>query len=304
MNIRDLKYVVAVSEHKHFGRAAAACFVSQPALSGQIRKMEEYLGVALFERNKREIKVTQAGERIIVHAKVALAAVGLIEQTAKAMNDPLTGELRVGMIPTIGPYLTPFLLPVLRRYLPKIQLQLKEDVTTSLERELIEGVIDVAILATETEHSQLKEMALYDEPFWVALPHGHPLTNEEQINVKDIQLEEFLLLEDGHCVRDQIISFCSQAAQRAIAVKTQHTSLTTILALVGAGAGVTLVPAMSLSGAWVTDFGITVRREKSGHALRSVRLVYRQSFPRVQVLERLADIIGAVVPDTVQPVRR
>ncbi len=304
MNIRDLKYIVAVAEHRHFSRAAAACHVSQPALSGQIRKLEEHLGVPLFERSRKAVKITSAGEQIIAHAKAALASVDLMEQTANSMMDPLAGELRVGMIPTIGPYLTPYLLPALARRLPNVRLRLKEDITPSLERELIEGTIDAAILATDAEDARLTEIALYDEPFWIALPHGHALADDEEIDVRDIAVEEFLLLADGHCIRDQILSFCSSVTEREIAVKTQHTSLTTILALVGAGAGVTLVPATSLSAAWVTDFGITIRREKTGGASRSVRLVHRRSFPRRQVLDRMADIICAIVPDTVHPVRR
>ena len=304
MNIRDLKYIVAVAELEHFSKAAQACFVSQPALSGQIRKLEDQLNVRLFERTKRAVKITPAGEQIIILAKAILDLVDQIEETAKAFTDPFAGLLRVGMIPTIGPYLTPTLLPAITRGLPQLELKLLEDITPILERGLIEGQIDAAFLATPTRDSRLTEISLYDEPFWVALPNKHPLAEQDIIDVYDISMEEILLLEDGHCFRDQILSFCKTALSTQPNFKTQNTSLTTILALVGAGAGVTLVPAISLSGSWVTDSGIALRREKTGSAFRSVTLAFRKSFPRRVLLDRLADIVCAVVPDTVYPVKR
>ena len=304
MNIRDLRYAVAVAELGHFGRAAEACHVSQPALSGQIRKLEGHLGITLFERTRRSVRITPAGEEIIGHAKRLLATADLIEETARARIDPLSGPLRLGMIPTIGPYLTPMLLPSIVRGLPKVELRLSEDVTDVLEAELLEGRLDAAILATPVANTRLAETALYDEPFWVALPHRHPLALEDEIDVADIRLDEFLLLADGHCLRDQVLSFCADVLPGEPKVSTQHTSLATILALVGAAAGVTLVPATSLAGSWVTDSGIALRREKSGDAMRTVRLAFRRSFPRHAMLKRLADIVCAVLPDTVRPNRR
>ena len=304
MNIRDLRYAVAVAELGHFGRAAAACHVSQPALSGQLRKLEDQLGVMLFERSRRSVKITPAGEEIVAHAKALLEMADLIEDTAKAWTDPLSGPLGLGMIPTIGPYLTPRLLPSIARGLPRLELRLSEDVTEALEGALIDGRLDAAILATPVGDSRLDEIALYHEPFWVALPHGHPLAEEDEVDVADIRLDDFLLLADGHCLRDQVLSFCSEVLPNAPQVSTQHTSLTTILALVGMGRGVTLVPAMSLAGGWVTDSGIALRREKSSKAARSVRLAFRKTFPRRAAVEKLADIVCAVVPDTVHAQRR
>ena len=259
---------------------------------------------SLFERTKRAVKITPAGEQIIILAKAILDLVDQIEETAKAFTDPFAGLLRVGMIPTIGPYLTPALLPAITRGLPQLELKLLEDITPILERGMIEGQIDAAFLATPTRDSRLTEISLYDEPFWVALPNKHPLAEQDIIDVYDISMEEILLLEDGHCFREQILSFCKTALSTQPNFKTQNTSLTTILALVGAGAGVTLVPAISLSGSWVTDSGIALRREKTGSAFRSVTLAFRKSFPRRVLLDRLADIVCAVVPDTVYPVKR
>ena len=304
MNIRDLQYAVAVAELRHFGRAALACHVSQPALSGQIRKLEEQLGVVLFERTKRSVRVTPVGEEILVHARALLRQAEFIRETARARTDPLSGSLRLGMIPTIGPYLTPVLLRSIAHSLPKATLQLSEDLTESLEGALLEGDLDAAVLATPVQDSRLDEIALYDEPFWVALPGRHPLAANDEVAVAEVGLEEFLLLSDGHCLREQVLSFCSTVLAKEPSVSTQRTSLTTILALVGAGLGVTLVPAMSLAGPWVTDAGIALRREKSGTAKRSVRLAFRKSFPRRLLLEKLADVVCAVLPDTVFPERR
>ena len=304
MNIRDLRYAVAVAELGHFGRAASACHVSQPALSGQIRKLEDHLGLVLFERTKRSVRITPGGEEIVGHAKRLLETADLIEETAKAHLDPLSGPLRLGMIPTIGPYLTPRLMPSIARGLPRIGLRLFEDLTAVLEAELVHGKLDAAILATPVDDARLCEIALYDEPFWIALPSAHPLAQHDEVDLADVGLEELLLLADGHCLRDQIISLCSEALPREPNVSTQHTSLATILALVGAGAGVTLVPATSLAGGWVTDSGIALRREKSRTAVRAVRLAYRRTFPRRLALERLADIACATLPDTVNRERR
>lgn len=301
MNIRDLEYAVAVADFGHFGRAAEACHVSQPALSGQIKKLERELGVDLFERTKRSVRVTEAGEDILRLARQLLEQADAIRETADALKDPYAGRLRLGIIPTIGPYLTPLLLPSLTHHLPRLDLALVENMTHVLEQRLVDGDIDAAILATPPEESRLTAIALYDEPFWIALPHGHRLEAEESIDVTDIQLDELLLLADGHCLRDQVLSFCQRGGS---ATNTQDTSLATILALVGAGAGVTLVPAISLQGSWMTDAGIAVRREKSGLAQRTVTLVFRASYPRREILEKLADIICAIVPDTVNPSRR
>ena len=304
MNIRDLEYALAVAEMGHFGRAAEICHVSQPALSGQIQKLEQHLGVKLFERTKRHVRVTDVGQDILEHAKDIMGLVAIIEETAAAQKDPLSGPLRLGMIPTIGPYLTPILLPSIRHGLPNADLSLTEEMTHVLERELLQGEIDAAVLATPVSDPRLAQIALYQEPFWIALPHGHAMEDQEVVNILDIQAEDLLLLADGHCLRDQVLSFCNRTAGTSAAFNTQNTSLATILALVGAGAGVTLVPATSLQGSWVTDAGIAIRREATGKACRSVSLAYRKSFPRLQLIEKLADIVCAIVPDTVAPERR
>lgn len=307
MNTRDFEYLVAVAEELHFGRAAQRCNASQPALSGQLRKLEDRLGVQIFERTKRHVRVTELGQRIVDRARAVLREVEALEGIAAAHKDPLVGTCVLGMPPTIGPYLTPLLLPALKNYLPEVHLELVEDFTDNLEQLLADGEMDIAVLATSPAHSILTEIPLYDEPFWVAMPGTHRLTADDDVDVTDIEPQELLLLADGHCLRDQIYRACKldrSGSPGETGPRTQKTSLATILSLVGSGEGITLVPAMSLSGSWLTDSGIAVRRERSGTAGRTVRLTHRKGYPRMALVEKLADIIAAIVPDTVHPTRR
>lgn len=220
------------------------------------------------------------------------------------MRDPLAGSLRLGAIPTIAPYLSPILIPALLRGLPGLQLKITERFTRDLEAAVLDGTLDAAIIATEPSLPQLDAIPLYDEPFWIALPKKHPMGDQYDIDIRDVRAEQLLLLADGHCLRDQVLSFYTGQTKNPPQVSTEETSLTTILALVGGGLGITLVPAMSVSGPWVTDAGITVRKERSGKAERRVRLLFRRSFPRRQLIEKTADVIAAIVPDTVLPQRR
>lgn len=318
MNTRDLEYLVAVAEELHFGRAAERCHASQPALSGQLRKLEARLGVQVFERTKRHVRLTAIGARIVAQAREVLRQVEALEAIAAAHQGPFVGPCALGMPPTIGPYLTPLLLPAVKHYLPDLRLDLVEDFTDHLEQQLADGDLDMAILATRPTRALLTEIVLYDEPFWVALPNAHALAQQDTVDVTEIAPRELLLLSDGHCLRDQIYAACKLDRRRRTAgatdtatdadadrgPRTQKTSLSTILSLVGAGDGLTLVPAMSLSDAWVTDAGIAVRPERSGTAGRTVRLTHRKGDPRLPLVEKLADIVAGIVPNTVRPVRR
>jgi len=305
MNTRDLEYVVAVAEELHFGRAAERCHASQPALSGQVRKLEAQLGVQIFERTKRHVRITAIGAQIVEQARSILTQVGQLEDMARDSADPLAGRCSIGMPPTIGPYLIPLMLPALKHYLPDMQFDMVEDFTTSLEAQLADGDLDLAILATSPARPVLADVTLYDEPFWIAMPNDHALARQEMVDVGQIAPGELLLLSDGHCLRDQIYAVCKlDRSDGSKGPRTQKTSLSTILSLVGAGQGITLVPAMSLSGGWMTDSGIAVRRELSGTAGRTVRLTHRKGYHRMELVERLADIIAGIVPDTVTPARR
>ncbi|MEO1191010.1 MAG: LysR substrate-binding domain-containing protein [Pseudomonadota bacterium] len=306
MNTRDLEYLVAVADELHFGRAAERCHASQSALSGQIRKLEDQLGVQVFERSKRHVQVTEAGAAVVAQARVILRQVEGLHDLACSRRDPLAGHCTLGMPPTIGPYLTPRILPALKEALPDLRLDLVEDFTDHLEEQLADGDLDLAILATTPTHSTLTEIPLYDEPFWVALPAGHPLAEGETVQLEDIRPSDLLLLSDGHCLRDQIYQACKldRTSSSDSGPRTKKTSLSTILSLVGAGHGMTLVPAMSLSGAWVTDGGISIRREASGTAGRCVRLTHRKGYHRMALVERLVTVIRSVLPNTVRSTRR
>jgi LysR family hydrogen peroxide-inducible transcriptional activator len=298
MNIRDLQYVVAVAEEGHFGRAANKCHVSQPALSGQIRKLEDYLGVTLFERTNRSVRITPVGADIAAQAQRLITLSDEIVATAQASQDPLSGQFRLGMIPTIGPYLSPLILPALRRQLPNLTVTLIEGFTHDLERRLLDGELDIAILATTPGNGKLDERNLYHEPFQLALPPKHKLAQSSKVAIQSLDVGEMLLLSEGHCLRDQMLDVCN-AKSTGDTPNTRETSLETIVALVAAGDGITLVPALAFRPN-EGDMGVA-RREIAEGAGRLVRLVYRSTFPRAALVDRLATIIrDQVPPDKVQ----
>lgn len=305
MNLRDLKYIIAVSETRHFGRAAERCFVSQPTLSGQIKKLEEDLGVTLFERTNRSVSVTPIGLEIIKHAKLVMEQADAIQQLARAHNDPLAGPLRVGAIPTVSPYLMPLILIPLKRRVPQMKLVLLEEITESLIRRLQGHQIDVAILATPVMEPDLEVMPLFDEPFWLAHPRGHELYDKEHITRADLHKIDLLLLADGHCLTNQVMDVCRvrEGAREEVA-DLQAASLETLLHLVGAGFGCTLVPALAMRGYWMTDSGIIARRLELKDAYRRVQLVSRKTFPRKAAIEALAEVIRDQLPNTVKVLRR
>ena len=208
MNFRDLKYAVAVAENRHFGKAAEHCFVSQPTLSGQIKKLEEELGITLFERTKRSVEVTPLGEAIIEQAKRVLEQAEGIQQLAAFYQDPLVGPLRMGIIPTLSPYLIPHILFPLKEQYPQIKLVLSEELTDRLINRLEQHEIDAALLATPVENPDLETIPLFDEPFWLAHPQNHPLSHKKEITQTDLNGAELLLLSDGHCLAEQVMEVC------------------------------------------------------------------------------------------------
>jgi len=303
MNIRDLEYIVSVAETRHFGRAAERCFVSQPTLSGQIKKLEEELGVAIFERTSRSVEVTAIGEAILVHARQVMEQVDAIEQLAQAQQDPLAGPLRIGAIPTLSPYLMPLILIPLREQHPQMRLVLTEELTDNLLERLRGHQIDAALLATPVEEPDLESIALFEEPFWIAYPRSHPFYTKEEITQADLNGAELLLLSEGHCLAQQAMEVCHMSERRSQGemADLRAASLETLLQLVGAGFGCTLVPALAMRGSWTTDSGIVARPLPAvANAHRRVSLVFRHSFPRRGALEAFADVIREHLPNTVQ----
>ncbi len=300
MNLRDLRYLVAVADHGHFGRAAEACHASQPTLSGQIRKLEAYLGVEIFERTKRSVRLTPVGTEIIARARVAVREAEAIRALALARQDPFGGDLSLGVIPTIGPYLMPMVLRPLTEAHPRLRIALTEETTNALVARILAGELDAAILATDHAPEGLDEIPLYDEPFWLTYPRGHALDRVKTVTAAALAQDRPLLLSDGHCLRDQALELCGQAQAPGAAADLRASSLETLVNLVGAGYGTTLVPALAIRGGWTTDLGVQVREIDVPGANRRVRLVHRRSFPRKQVLDSLANTIRGLLPNTVQ----
>jgi LysR family hydrogen peroxide-inducible transcriptional activator len=299
MNLRDLSYVVAVADLGHFGRAAEACHVSQPTLSGQILKLEEELGVKIFEREGRRIRTTPVGDEILARARRALAAAEEIQGLARANRDPFAGPIRLGIIPTLAPYMMPWMLPRAAEALPRAPLMLTEDTTDHLLEALAQGRIDGAVLATEPTE-RLADVPLFDEPFCVVLPPSHALARRNRLAAEDLDPKTLLLLTDGHCLRDQALDFCGAAdSGLAAGADVRATSLETLVQLTAAGYGITLLPQLAIErgGGFIDDLACRPL-EGPGHS-RRVRLVWRDSSPRAAALTLLADTIRAAAPDCV-----
>jgi LysR family hydrogen peroxide-inducible transcriptional activator len=303
VNLRDLKYIIAVAETRHFGRAAERCFVSQPTLSGQIKKLEDELDVVIFERTNRSVDITPVGEAILAHARLALEQAQAIEQVARAHQDPMAGPLRIGAIPTLSPYLIPQILVPLKATFPNLKLILFEEITDALLTRLTHHDIDAALLATPVDDSDLDSMPLFDEPFWLAHPRDHVLYAKDEITANDLEEIDLLLLADGHCLAHQVMEVCRLAERptRGEMADLRAASLETLLQLVGAGFGCTLVPALAIRGAWMTESGIIARPLSNvPDAYRRISLVYRRSFPRQIALQAFADLIRRHLPNTVR----
>lgn len=305
MNLRDLKYLIAVAETGHFGKAAKRCFVSQPTLSSQIKKLEDHLGVKVFERTNRSVNITPVGEKIIEHARKSIEQAEAINQIARAYRDPLAGVLRVGAIPTLSPYLTPlFLAPLIKNY-PQLELVLTEETTSNLEERLRNHDIDVALLATPLKEEGMVEKQLFDEPFWLIHPKDHPLYTKEEITRADLAGLDILLLSEMHCLSKQVMKVCHLKERgKGIMESLGAFTLETLVQLVAAGYGCTLVPALSVHGGWMIASGVIARQLDVPDAKRRIRMVYRNSFPQPQTLNVLAEVIKDNLPNTVNIVSK
>lgn len=301
MNLRDLEYVLAVMETGHFGRAALACNVSQPTLSGQIKKLEDALGVTLFERGRGGARPTDTGQAVAVQAQKALRAAAEIREIAQAAQDPYAGEFRLGLIPTVAPYLIPRFVARLRDALPDLSVIYREDITERLVRDLESGQIDAAILATPPETDALQAIPLYTEPFRLVFPDGHALSSLAHLRMADVDQNDVLLLTEGHCFRDQALAICETPATKGAknAPSLRATSLETLINLVSQGQGVTLVPSLAMAGL-SDDLGLQDRTLEDEGAARDIYLTIRRSMPRRALAGRVAEIICGGLPDTVR----
>jgi LysR family hydrogen peroxide-inducible transcriptional activator len=287
LKLKDLRYLVAVADLRHFGRAAARCFISQPTLSAQLKKLEQSLGVQLIERAPHNVSLTPAGEEIVARARRIIEASDEVVTLARTQRDPLGGRLRVALLPTIGPYLLPRIASLIRRTLPRLELRLYEYQTATMLEKLRVGELDVGILALPVELIGLEARELYREAFLVALPERHPLAAHATVRVADLKGETLLLLEDGHCLRDQALEVCSRVAIRE-QQDFRATSLETLRQMVATGAGVTLLPELAGRGAR----GVALRPFAKPTPVRHVGAVWRKTSARRAAIEALGTLIA------------
>jgi len=294
MNLRDLEYLVALAETRHFGRAAERCHVSQPTLSAQLRKLETFLGVALVERRPRRIALTAAGEAVVDRARRMLQDADDIRGLARASQDPLSGPLKVGLIPTLGPYLLPRVAPKIAKALPKLSLLLHEYQTAPLVERTLAGELDLAILALPAETKGLVTRPLFTEPFLVAMPEGHRLAAKKRVKIADLDGEKLLLLEEGHCLRDQALEVCGHVGTEELAFRA--TSLETLRQMVAGGLGVTLLPRLATGGPFAAARGLAVRPFAPPSPSRVIGAAWRRSTSRDRAVAAVCDLIVHAAP--------
>lgn len=292
LKLRDLHYLVAVAGTRHFGRAAAACHVSQPTLSAQLKKLEEYLGVQLIERGTKRASLTAAGQRIVARARPMLEASDDIVEIAKSFGDPLAGRLRLALLPTIGPYLLPRVTARIRKVLPRLTLMLYEYQTAPMLERLRAGEIDAGVLALPVDLDGLDALPLYDEPFVLVAPAEHRLAKGGPVRTADLSGETVLLLEDGHCLRDQALEFCSRVGMSE-KQDFRATSLETLRQMVASGVGVTLLPELATRGAYGAARGIVARRFARPAPVRHIGVVWRKTSARREAIDAIAKVIAA-----------
>jgi len=296
MTLTELKYIVAVAREKHFGRAAEACFVAQPTLSVAIKKLEDELGVPIFERGGSEISVTPIGAQIVAQAEVVLEQTSYIKNIANQNKDPLIGSLRVGIIYTIAPYLLPQMIPMLIDKFPQMPLILQENFTVKLIELLRAGELDAAIMALPFNEQGMMVRALYDEPFMIALPRHHQWAQRTAISSAELKTETMLLLGSGHCFRDQVLEVCPEmsrfsTAGGGIARTFEGSSLETIRHMVASGIGITVLPQASVPAVPGADHMLRYVPFEDPVPSRRVVIAWRKSFTRVGAIEAVRQAV-------------
>lgn len=293
MTLTELRYITAVARERHFGKAAEACFVSQPTLSVAVRKLETELKVSLFERGNNEVSVTPIGQRIIEQAQRVLEEAEVIPRLAVRGRDDLVGTLRLGVIYTIGPYLLPRLIPLLRRRAPEMPLQIEENYTAVLSERLKQGKLDVIILSLPYAQAGILTESLYEEPFVVLMPKGHALEQHANLAAEYLSREDLLLLGPGHCFRDQVLAVCPECNRLSgdnMQKTLEGSSLETIRLMVASGMGVTVLPQTSVDRYGGQEM-LTVRPFAEPIPRRTVALAWRKSFTRPTVIRTLSETI-------------
>ena len=290
LKLKDLRYLVALADERHFGRAAQRSFVSQPTLSAQLKKLEGYLGVQLIERQPNRVSLTAAGEEVVARARRILEASDEVLTLARAHRDPLAGRLRMALLPTIGPYLLPRVAREIHKALPRLELQLYEYQTAQMLEKLSTGQVDVGILALPVSMEGLEARLLYEESFALAVPAHHRLAEKKEVTVADLKDETLLLLEDGHCLRDQALEVCSKVGVHE-KQDFRATSLETLRQMVATGAGVTLLPELASRGGYGTTLDVVLRPFEKPAPKREIGAVWRKTTARRPAIDAVCNLI-------------
>jgi LysR family transcriptional regulator, hydrogen peroxide-inducible genes activator len=300
--VKQLQYLVALRRFGHFGKAADACFVTQSTLSAGLRELETLLGVTLVERTRRVVRFTALGEKIAEKATTVLRETEELAEMARAQGRPLHGELRMGVIPTIAPFLLPTMLPRLREQWPELKLYLREETSSAACEALHRGQLDCVLLALPFACGEVDSTALFDDPLFVAYPHGEaPAANA--IDAADIDENRLLLLEDGHCLKDHALSACNRPELRAHAAM-MGTSLHTLVQMVDNGLGLTFVPGMAIEAGILAGTGVDTKPLRSDHPYRRIALIWRRSSPRESEFQLLATTLRRIVGDVIPAATR
>jgi len=301
MTLQELKYLVALADHGHFGRAAEACFITQSTLSTQIKKLEDFLGVTLFDRSLKRVTPTPTGREILAAARNIVEESERIRELAKHAQDPMARTIHLGVIPTLGPYYLPHALTLAHKKHPGLRLLLREEMTPQILEHLNDGKLDAGLLALPVNDDSLRVEPLFYEPFFAALPAGHPLAKQSTLKVADIMAEKLLLLDEGHCLRDQALDVCGTGSRGREEVRA--TSLETLRQMVGMGLGLTLLPALAVdAGPRASKRSVEIRPFKAPPPGRTIGLVWRKRAPFPETFERLAATLKASLPSEVEPV--
>ena len=301
MTLQELKYLVALAEHGHFGRAAEACFITQSTLSTQLKKLEDFLGVTLFDRSLKRVTPTPIGREILQAARNIVEESERIKDLATHAQDPMARTLRLGIIPTLGPYYLPHALMLMHKKHPGLRMLLREEMTPQILEHLADGKLDAGLLALPVDDDNLRVEPLFYEPFFAALPAGHALAKHEALKVPDIMAEKLLLLDEGHCLRDQALDVCGANSKGREEVRA--TSLETLRQMVGMGLGMTLLPALSVdAGPRVSKKSVEIRPFRKPVPGRTIGLVWRKRAPFPETFERLAATLKDHLPAEVKPV--
>ena len=299
MNLRDLRYLITLADLGHFGRAAEACHVSQPTLSTQIRKLEDELGVALVERAPRHLLLTPAGKDIVERARRVLAEVEQMRETGRRTADPEAGSVRLGMFPTLGPYLLPHVVPNIRKRFPRLELLLVEEKTEALLAMLRAGKLDAAVLALPLQDDGLEVAFLFEEPFVIAMPDTHPLASHRSLDLAELADQHLLLLEDGHCLRHQALEVCSLAGAGE-KEGFRATSLETLRQMVAAGVGMTLLPMLAVKPPVPVSTSIQLLPFRDPAPARRLAMVWRRSSAMTPLLHQLAALLRELPPELLE----